>query len=268
MTDIVATSDRIYRLVLNVYPRAFRDEYGEEMAQTLRDQVRDTWTERRIVGVAALWLRVLLDTARSAFVEHLRQGRTVSFSRNRLGYGLATGFGFPLALVTFAYRLHPAIAGTGFLLAGMGLRGLCKRLEIDSTALIATAWVGATLGLYGTADIYYRGEFFGSYAVPAAFVLLTLALAIMGHVALRNRTFGPFSFVPLGVAATGGLWFLMLLVAAGEYRDAMRTSGLLAHVALWFILGVLLWADSPRQHPPVWTAKEERQINRSAKDRR
>lgn len=35
MEDIVAASDRIYRLIVHVYPRAFRDEYGEEMAQTI-----------------------------------------------------------------------------------------------------------------------------------------------------------------------------------------------------------------------------------------
>ena len=260
--DIVATSDRIYRLILNVYPRAFRDEYGEEMAQAMRDQVRDAWAERRVVGVAALWLKVLLDTTRSAFTEHLKQGRTVSFSRRGLGYGLATAFGFPLALVTFAsehfrsavawagdtvgfqtYWLQPAIAGPGFVLAGMGLYGLYKRLEIDTTILIATLWVGATLGLYGTADIYYSGEFFGWYAAPAAFVLLTLGLATMGRVALRKKTFGLFSFVPLAVAASAGLWVLVLLVGAGEYREVMRTSALLVDVALWFILGVLLWTD-------------------------
>jgi hypothetical protein len=28
-------------------------------------------------------------------------------------------------------------------------------------------------------------------------------------------------------------------------RDILETSALLIHVALWFILGVLLWADPP-----------------------
>lgn len=38
-----------------------------------------------------------------------------------------------MALVTFANWLHPAIAGPGFVLAGIGLNGLYKRLEIDTT---------------------------------------------------------------------------------------------------------------------------------------
>jgi hypothetical protein len=259
MDDIVATSDRIYRLILNVYPPAFRDEYGEEMAQTMRDQLREALVDRRVFGVTALWLKVLLDTARSAFTEHLKQERRVSFNRRGLGFGLSTAIGFPLALVTFAYWLHPAIAAPGFVLAGIGLYGLYERLEIDTTAMIATVWVGVTLGLYGTADIYLSGKFFGTHAVPTAFVLLTFGLATMGRVALRNKTFGPFSFIPLAVTASGGLWFFVLLVGAGEYRDVMRTSGLLAHVALWFILGALLWADPPGDKDAVRAAKEERQ---------
>lgn len=271
MEDIVARSDRIYRLILHVYPRAFRDEYGAEMAQTMRDQVRDAWSERRGVGVIGLWLKVLADTARSAFIEHLKQGRSVGLSRRGLGYGLATAIGFPLAIVSFLAWSgelvgferaenwpHPALASTGFVLAGIGLHGLYKRLEIDTTILIATVWVGVTLGLYGTADIYSSGEFFGWYAITAGFVLLTSGLATMGRVALRNKSFGPFSFVPLAVAASGGLWFLVLLVGSGGYRDVMRTSTLLAHVALWFILGVLLWGDPPGSTDAVRAAEEKR----------
>lgn len=78
--------------------------------------------------------------------------------------------------------------------------------------MIPTVWVGVALGLYGTADVSYSGEFFGWYAIPAAFVLLTLGLATMGNAALRNKDVGPFSFLLLAVAASGGLWFLVLLV--------------------------------------------------------
>lgn len=106
-----------------------------------------------------------------------------------------------------------------------------KISEIRTTFLIANIWVGVALGPYGKADIYFSGEFFGWYAIPAAFVLLTLGLTSMGRAALRNQTFAPLSFVPLAVAVSGGLWFLVLLVDSGEYRDVMRTSALVAHVA-------------------------------------
>lgn len=281
MDDIVATSDRIYRLILNVYPRAFRDEYGEEIAQAMRDQVRDAWAERRVVGVTALWLKVLLDTARSAFTEHLKEGRGMSFSRRGLGYGLATAIGFPLALVSYLdlagelvgfeqakNGLHPSFAGPGFVLAGMGLYELHQRLgstSTDSKALtIRAVWFGVALGLAGIAGMYAptESDFFAGFTVPAAFVSITFGLANMGRIALREKTFGVFSFVPLAVAASAGVWFLSLFPGVfGGYRDVAQPSTLVVHVTLWFILGAVLWADPPGNTHPVRTAEEEKQIN-------
>jgi hypothetical protein len=206
MDDIVATSDRIYRLVLNVYPRAFRDEYGEEMAQAMRDQVRDAWVEGRVLGVTALWLKVLLDTARSAITGHLMQGRTVSFSRRGLGYGLATAIGYPLVFVSFvawsgelvgfetaenwlAHRryLYPVFAGPGFVLAGIGLRALYQRLEVSEPLAIRGVRLGVALGLAGIAGIIAglggREDYFAGFTIPAALVLFTFGLANMGRIA-------------------------------------------------------------------------------------
>lgn len=166
-----------------------------------------------------------------------------------------------MALVAYAYAvelnrsaidwLQPALAVPGFALVGIGLHGLYRRLEANATSLIASVWVGVALGLYGTVDIYFSGAYFGLYAIPAAFVLITLGLAMMGSVALNNKTFGPFSLVPLAVAASGGLWFLVLLVGAGEYRDLMRTTAFLVHVALWVFLGTVLWVYPPGNINPV-----------------
>jgi hypothetical protein len=64
-------SSRVYRRLLIVYPRAFRASYGREMALTFRDQCRDALQARGLAGLAALWLRVLLDLLRSAPAEHL-----------------------------------------------------------------------------------------------------------------------------------------------------------------------------------------------------
>lgn len=272
--DIVATSERVYRLVLNVYPRGFRDEFGEEMTQTLRDQVSDAWATRRIVGVIAVWLRVLLDTARSALTEHLKNERGTRFSPRRLGYGLAVAIGFPLALVSYLDLagelvgfetakswLHPSFAGPGFVLAGVGLHGLCQRLETnptDSRTLTTRAiWLGVALGLAGIVGIYAPTEFdfFAGFTVPAAFVSLTLGFTNMARIALRERTFGSFSFVPLAVAASAGLWFLSLpRQLTGGLHDAAQMYALLVHVALWFILGAVLWADPSASPSSVQSA--------------
>jgi len=55
------TAERIYRLLLRVYPQEFRAEYGREMVLVFRDQCRDG--DVRTLG---FWARVFWDVARSA----------------------------------------------------------------------------------------------------------------------------------------------------------------------------------------------------------
>jgi len=56
-------ADRIYRTLLRLYPKDFRDEYGAEMTQTFRDDWADDPRPRR-------WLELATDVARSAPQEH------------------------------------------------------------------------------------------------------------------------------------------------------------------------------------------------------
>jgi len=56
-----ATAERIYRLLLRVYPPAFRAEYGREMVLVFREQCRVG--DVRTLG---FWARVFWDVARSA----------------------------------------------------------------------------------------------------------------------------------------------------------------------------------------------------------
>ena len=55
---------RLYRRLLRLYPREFREEYGAEMSRLYRDRSRDE-------GVLALWPALLADAVRTAPKEHL-----------------------------------------------------------------------------------------------------------------------------------------------------------------------------------------------------
>src|SRR6185436_4952852 len=55
--------DRFYRALLRLYPAEFRDEYGREMAQMLRDRASREPARR-------LWLDVASDLIRTAPREH------------------------------------------------------------------------------------------------------------------------------------------------------------------------------------------------------
>jgi len=58
----VKTSERIYRWLLRLYPRDFRDEYGQEMSLLFRARTSE--------GFVRLWLQVLGDLVFHAPKEH------------------------------------------------------------------------------------------------------------------------------------------------------------------------------------------------------
>jgi serine/threonine protein phosphatase PrpC len=65
-------SERLYRRLLFVYPRAFRRAFGREMAQTFRACCRDAMRESGTAGLLRLWGGVCYDLVTSATVEHIR----------------------------------------------------------------------------------------------------------------------------------------------------------------------------------------------------
>jgi hypothetical protein len=78
-------SERIYRLMLRLYPRQFRQSYGEEALLLLQDRMRDeTGGWRR----ARLWLDVLADLG-SLHVRGYREGAVAGAAAARPGGGQA-----------------------------------------------------------------------------------------------------------------------------------------------------------------------------------
>ena len=61
-------SERMYRVLLHAYPRAFRDEFGDAMIEFHRDRLSALGSRRftRIVGTAHIWTHVVIDLLRNA----------------------------------------------------------------------------------------------------------------------------------------------------------------------------------------------------------
>ena len=57
-------SERLYSLLLQLYPRAFRERYATEMARVFRDRLRDE-------PAARVWIDVLADAAVSIPHQHM-----------------------------------------------------------------------------------------------------------------------------------------------------------------------------------------------------
>ncbi len=70
----LAPAGRLYRVLLVLYRRAFRREFGLQMAQVFRDCCRQAQGERGAVGILSLWAPTLRDFAVTALLERLAEG--------------------------------------------------------------------------------------------------------------------------------------------------------------------------------------------------
>jgi len=58
---MLSASLRLYTLLLLIYPRSFRREYGEFMIQLFRDRMRDGIRQRGCLGAIKVWWRVVAE---------------------------------------------------------------------------------------------------------------------------------------------------------------------------------------------------------------
>jgi serine/threonine protein kinase len=101
--------ERIYRILLGLYPAAFREEYGPLMVQLFRDMCRDA-RRSGTGGLVRLWLHTLFDLIRSALREHLaKRGGTMSIPTQIDNYEIKELLG--TGGVSHIYRVHDPASG-------------------------------------------------------------------------------------------------------------------------------------------------------------
>ena len=180
-------SVRLYRALLGLYPRSFRDDYGADMVQLLRDQCADepAW---RVCGRAVVDLALTIPTQR------------METHMNRTSTHLVA-------------LLYSAVSAAGVLLAVVGgtnsttrIAGPC--IAIAAAAMAAIAWgrsgpIGAGISTAGwwklltagpcivvaviiAAGIGVDAWFVGMFAIFLAFVLTGTGV-LLGLLRLTNR---------------------------------------------------------------------------------
>jgi hypothetical protein len=108
----LAVSDRLYKLMLMVYPAEFRREYEREMAQVFRDCCRQQRQQDGKLGLARLWVRMFLDLLRTVPAEHLeslRKGGTVVKALQKLSLAILIYAGVIMTLGRFLSKWKPHI---------------------------------------------------------------------------------------------------------------------------------------------------------------
>jgi hypothetical protein len=64
-TGLFPISGRLYAMVLWLYPKSLRSEFGDEMREVFCEQMRDASDQRGWRGSLAVWRCVVCETART-----------------------------------------------------------------------------------------------------------------------------------------------------------------------------------------------------------
>ena len=74
MPRALTASERIYRLLLRLYPSSFRREFGHEMTLDFDEAGREAWNDRQWEGLITFWGRMSADIAATVAVQWMRTG--------------------------------------------------------------------------------------------------------------------------------------------------------------------------------------------------
>ena len=265
MTD--RTSLRLYRVLLRLYPTAFRTRFADEMVQQLGDQLRDAG--RAPGGVASVWFRTLGDLLVTAASERIRRDTAVAQSlvapspTSRL-LGLAGIVGGVVLLAAFVVEIPPDLNLVRLVLFNVGSGAIALAVHgrqasraprlsgaVATAVIVANAWYIAMLVLaigrpvFPEPDPEFRRIAF--YAGAA----MWLSDAAFGLVAFRLRAVPRWAGLALAIGTfLGFIGMGNFGLVSGDY-GWFFTPLALGGIALGGIAWIVLGASVIRPRPAV-----------------
>jgi hypothetical protein len=268
-------SERLYKLILALYPRRYRYEYGVHMARTFRDSIRDQYHRHGLLGLIEVWGPTLIDAVFTAITEHLAKGVVLVSKEtwSRIGGpalmlgGIAwmiasvgqlqpvndDAFGGPdIALEIIAFLMIPAI-----LALTVGLVGLRARLGqraggVGRAALLFASLSGA-VGIIAGVIVSALTSEDGWYLFMAGLLGFYLGVLVFGVSALKSKPFARWNALPVLMAAVVAAMILVSMLGLGPQQISgalgrwigMGIFGLVG--LLWMLLGYNVMAEDRPQ---------------------
>ena len=273
-------SERLYGALLYLYPKDFRQTYGQQMRQTFRDACRVTYRRNGASGLLALWLPTLLDLIKSALEAWARQGELTMVKARLIalagpltllvgGIWLLTAPGHlvfqtglvsdeellgivsipfflsfvPLlfALIGTRLRFHPSAGGLGRL-------GLALSVAGGAGVIVA---VLASIVLGGIAPEVAPGVWV-NYAAMICALSIRLGYILFGVDALRLRLLPRWNVLPLLVGLTVVLslpmyWFGVPAILPPQWANTFLLFAVTG--ACWVLLGMVMMDKKPAPQP-------------------
>jgi len=245
---LLALSNRVYYLLLYLYPARFRREYGYDMAQVFRDDVRGTLQEGGSLAVLDLWILALVDLVKTAVAEHFREIFHMPIEKLTRWSGPAGAIGgllYAMGVALIIYGVAPYIISllVTVPLLGLGLFGLYKCLPTTVGRLNTFAFTVSVIGLLmyniGAAIMAWLEGLENNWAIVMffGFGLWIMGFAGMGIIAIAKQALGRLSFTPLLVPVA----YIGLVLFGKDPTSPIGITLLTTYAASWILLGVALW---------------------------
>jgi hypothetical protein len=124
-------SQRIYAILISLYPADFKKEFGDELLYVFSEALRESGTRFQQKNDFGFWSRTLVDWVTSLFIQHLKQLRggnnmnadnqiTSGKYFSRLGLGIGIILLIPIIAMRFTDQVDWGLAD--FIVAGLILQ--------------------------------------------------------------------------------------------------------------------------------------------------
>jgi hypothetical protein len=265
-TRWIAFSERVYRVLLLLYPADYRREYGWLMVQLFRDVCRQRYHQQGRIGIALWWCRTVFDLALTV-IEQRRKVRLMISKATFVhfaGFMLVLGGAFS-GLAAFSqlqpddhftyhglYQVLILLWAPGTLFVGLGCVGLALSYE-------SIFWAKWTLYLCGVGSLVMTAGMFATFLNESLWNLWFIGalLHISGLTAFGLRhAFKPvlpcFRGLPLQMALG---W---VIIGLGILRtDSQTTNNLLSFLMFigtglaWLAIGQAIHRQRQQAEPAV-----------------
>ena len=268
-STIVSLSNRIYNLLVYAYPKPFRREYGCEMSQFFRDDVRGTLREGGMSALFRLWFITFFDLFKTAFAEHIWEVFHMPVEKMTRWSGPAAALGgllFTLGIILNTGEFSVALGILTFLIPvpflGLGQYGLFRRLPTNnglqnrlSVVLALGGLVVYNLGI--VAALLTDNDSFVTLSI-IAFLISAVGMTGMGIMALKNKSLGNWSFAPLLVG--GVSLFIIIAFMRAFYLSIESNNPISVFITIiifgvsWVIMGIGLLQNQEDEAGPALIA--------------
>jgi len=268
----------LYRILLALYPKDFRDEYGPHMVQVFQDMSLRAYRKDGSDGVFRLWAITLFDLLKSVVEEHLQKETNMNKSTfiRMSGWALAlAGIAFimvfsmwyleennPLLhIVNTSYGTISYVSGlyVGPFLLAVGLLGLRSRYSevigsLGRTVLLFGAVIGLVISLIGMIGTPINDNLWAMLIYGPAVSMFFLA--VFGILGLSSKPLPRWNGLPIlaGIVFPALLVIVYGLGLSSTSFEWFVAVGLAIQFLAMIVLGFILQGDVPQQETSMAAA--------------